>query len=100
MNEPTAIDGRSDARPEGVRAPVFPRSAFRELEAALSDPLFVGIPMGATLNDYFVTGFVDGLGDWRRQDEVAEALAAITGTGSRPRSTGGREPPSLRGAFS
>ena len=30
----------------GVRAPVFPRTAFRELEAALSDPLFLGIPAG------------------------------------------------------
>jgi hypothetical protein len=45
---------------------VFPRSAFREMEAALSNPLFFGIPLGATLNDCFVTAFVDGLGDWRR----------------------------------
>jgi hypothetical protein len=35
------------------------------MEAALSDPLFFGIPLGATLNDCFNTGFVDGLGDWR-----------------------------------
>ena len=74
MNEPTAIDDRSDTGQEGVRAPVFPRSAFRELEAALSDPLFVGIPMGATLNDYFVTAFVDGLGDWRRRQKWLRRL--------------------------
>jgi hypothetical protein len=35
------------------------------MEAALSDPHFFGIPLGATLNDYFVTAFVDGLADWR-----------------------------------
>ena len=67
MNRTPPIDDRSDAGQESVRAPVFPRSAFRELEAALSDPPFCGVPMGATLNDFFVTAFVDGLGDWRRR---------------------------------
>jgi hypothetical protein len=35
------------------------------MENALSNPLFFGIPLGATLNDWFITAFVDGLGDWR-----------------------------------
>ncbi len=65
MNKTPAIDDRTVAGQEGVRAPVFPRSAFREIEAALSNPLFFGIPLGATLNDCFITAFVDGLGDWR-----------------------------------
>ena len=67
MNKTPAIDARTVADKAGVPASVFPRSAFRELEAALSDPLFFGIPLGATLNDSFVTGFIDGLGDWRRR---------------------------------
>ena len=35
------------------------------IEAALSEPLFFGDPLGATLNDTFNTGFVDGLADLR-----------------------------------
>ena len=44
------------------------------MEAALSDPLFCGIPLGATLNDCFVTAFVDGLGDWRRSSKWLRRL--------------------------
>lgn len=66
MRNNPAIGDRAVAGQEGVWTSVFPRSAFRELEAALSKPLFFGIPLGATLNDCFVTAFVDGLGDWRR----------------------------------
>ena len=62
MNKTPAIDDRTGAGQEGVRASVFPHSAFREIEAALSNPLFCGIPLGATLNDCFITAFVDGLG--------------------------------------
>ncbi len=67
MNTTPAIDDPTAAGQDGVRANVFPRSAFREMEAALSNPMFFGIPLGATLNDCFVTGFIDGLGDWRRR---------------------------------
>ncbi len=67
MNKTPAIDDRTAAGQEGVRAPASPRSALREMEAALSDPLFFGIPLGATLNDRFVTAFVDGLEDCRRR---------------------------------
>ena len=74
MNKTPAIDDRTAASQEGVRAPAFPRSAFRELEAALSDPLFFGIPLGATLNDHFITAFVDGLGDWRRRTKWLRRL--------------------------
>ncbi len=65
MNTTPAIDNLALAGREDVRAPASLRSALRELEAALSNPLFFGIPLGATLNDCFVTAFVDGLGDWR-----------------------------------
>ena len=65
MNETPAIDDRTVTGQEGVRASMVPRSAFREMEAALSNPLFFGIPLGATLNDRFVTAFIDGLADWR-----------------------------------
>jgi hypothetical protein len=65
MTKFAAIDDPTVGGQEDVRASSVPRSAFRELEAALSDPLFFGVPLGATLNDYFVTAFVDGLGDWR-----------------------------------
>ena len=75
MNKTPAIDDRSVAGQDGDRAPAFPRSAFREMEAALSNPLFFGIPLGATLNDCFVTAFVDGLRGLATEDEVAEALA-------------------------
>jgi hypothetical protein len=67
MTKFAAIEEPTVAGQDGVRGSSVPRSAFRELEAALSDPLFFGIPLGATLNDYFVTAFVDGLGDWRRR---------------------------------
>ena len=65
MTETPTFDDRTAAGQEGVGAPAFPRSAFREMENALSNPLFFGIPLGATLNDWFITAFVDGLGDWR-----------------------------------
>jgi hypothetical protein len=65
MNQARPIDDRSLADQDVARVPAFPRSAFREMEAALSDPRFFGIPLGATLNDCFITAFVDGLGDWR-----------------------------------
>ena len=65
MNKTSALDHPSVAGQEGVRAPSFPHSPFREIEAALSSPLFFGIPLGATLNDSFFTSFVDGLADWR-----------------------------------
>lgn len=65
MTKTPTIDDRTGADQEGVGAAAFPRSAFREMENALSDPLFFGIPLGATLNDWFITDFVDGLGDWR-----------------------------------
>ncbi len=42
-------------------------SAFREIEAALSLPLFEGVEMGHTLNDPLANQLVDGLGDWRRR---------------------------------
>jgi hypothetical protein len=61
------IEARTDAGREHRRASAIPRSALRELEAALSDPRFFGIPLGATLNDFFVTAFVDGQEDWRRR---------------------------------
>ncbi len=67
MNNTPAIDDRSVATQDGARVHAFPRSAFREMEAALSNPDFFGIPLGATLNDCFITAFVDGLGDWRRR---------------------------------
>jgi hypothetical protein len=67
MNNTPAIDERSVADQDGARAPAFPRSAFREMEAELSNPEFFGIPLGATLNDCFVTAFVDGVADWRRR---------------------------------
>jgi hypothetical protein len=62
-----AIDDRAVADREGVPASVVPRSAVRELEAAVSKQEFLGIPLGATLNDYFVTAFVDGTVDLRRR---------------------------------
>lgn len=62
-----ARDLRDIAGEDGVRAAMIPRSVFREMEAALSSPLFFGIPLGATLNDCFRTAFVDGLGDFRRR---------------------------------
>ena len=68
-----AVDGAGEAQ-DGARAPAIPRSAFRELEAALSNPPFLGVPLGATLNDYFVTAFVDGLGDWRRSTKWLRRL--------------------------
>ncbi len=74
MNMTPAVDARTVADKAGVPAPVFPRSAFREMEAALSEPLFFGIPLGATLNDHFVTAFVDGLGDWRRRTKWLRRL--------------------------
>ena len=67
MNKTRAIDDRTGARTERVRAHAVPRSALREMEAALSDPPFFGIPLGATLNDRFVTAFVDGTVDLRRK---------------------------------
>ena len=67
MNKPPASDHPTVVGQEGVLVPRFPRSAFREMEASLSSPLFFGIPLGATLNDSFITAFVDGLGDWRRR---------------------------------
>ena len=51
MTKTPSIGGPTGAGQEGVPASRFPRSAARELEAALSDPLFFGIPLGATLND-------------------------------------------------
>ena len=74
MAKTPAVDDRTVADQERARAPVFPRSAFREMEAALSNPLFFGIPLGATLNDCFVTAFVDGLGDWRRRTKWLRRL--------------------------
>ena len=65
MHKTPALDHLTVAGQEGVRGPKFPHSAFREMEAALSTPLFFGIPLGATLNDCFNTDFVDGLADWR-----------------------------------
>jgi hypothetical protein len=62
-----AIDQRSRPSHAGAGAPESSRAAYRELERALSDPLFFGVPLGATLNDWFITEFVDGLGDWRRR---------------------------------
>jgi hypothetical protein len=67
MTKNPAIDDRTVAGREGVRATVFPRSAFSEMEAALSNPLFFGIPLGATLNDRFVTAFDDGFEEWQRR---------------------------------
>jgi hypothetical protein len=67
MNTTPAIDERRAAGQDGAPVHEIPRSAFRQLEAALSKPDFFGIPLGATLNDSFVTAFVDGLGDWRRR---------------------------------
>ena len=64
MAKTPTINDRSAAGQDGARVPVLPRSAFREMEAALSSPLFFGIPMGATLNDCFVTAFDDGQGNW------------------------------------
>jgi hypothetical protein len=74
MNKTPAIDQRAVAGQEVVPAPRFPHAAFRELEAALSSPLFFGIPMGATLNDRFVTSFVDGQGDWGRRTKWLRRL--------------------------
>ena len=65
MNKTPAIDDAALQVRMAHGVPAFPHSAFREMEAALSDPLFFGIPLGATLNDCFITAFVDGLGDWR-----------------------------------
>ena len=74
MAKTPTIDDRSAAGQDGARAPVLPRSAFREMEAALSSPLFFGIPMGATLNDCFVTAFVDGQGNWGRRTKWLRRL--------------------------
>ena len=66
MNSIPTIDDRASADQLSARARAIPRTAFRELEAALSDTLFLGIPVGGTLSDHFVTAFIDGSGDWRR----------------------------------
>lgn len=39
--------------------------AFREIEKELSEPLFMGLPLGATLNDCLLIEFLSGQGDWR-----------------------------------
>jgi hypothetical protein len=94
-NENRAIDEGTGVGHQDVRARVFPRSAFRELEAALSRPLFFGIPLGATLNDSFVTAFIDGLEDWRRsrkwlrrllyqRHRIAPKIQRRTGAGFAP----------------
>lgn len=67
MNETRGVDDRSTARQGHARPYAVPRSALRELEAALSDQPFLGIPLGATLNDRFVTAFVDGTVDLGRR---------------------------------
>lgn len=66
MKLPT-IDDRAAASRRAVRAREIPRPAFGELEAALSDTPFLGLPLGGTLSDHFSTAFVDGSGDWRRR---------------------------------
>lgn len=46
----------------------LPDGAFREIERELSEPLFMGVPVGPALNDALVIKLVDGHGDWSRRE--------------------------------
>ena len=74
MTRSPAIDDLALTGREETRAARSPHRAFRELEAALSDPLDVGNPPGAGLKDCGITRFADGLEDWRRRPDPASPL--------------------------
>lgn len=74
MNPIPTTDDRAAPEQPAARARAVPRAAFRELEAELSATPFLGIPLGGTLNDHFVTAFVDGQGDWRRRTRLLRRL--------------------------
>jgi hypothetical protein len=87
MTRSPAIDNLALAGREETRAARFPHWAFRELEAALSDPLDFGNPPGAGLKECGITRFVDGLEDWRRRPDSASPLGQPFGgqaAGRRP----------------
>jgi hypothetical protein len=48
--------------------------AFRDIEARLSRPLFQGVPIGATLTDFFVINFVSAQFSMRRKAAMKAAL--------------------------
>ncbi len=48
--------------------------AFRNIEQKLSAPLFLGVPLGATLNDTMIINFCNGQGKWNSKSRVLNRI--------------------------
>lgn len=51
--------------------------AFREIERSLSQPLFMGVPVGPALNDALVVKLIDGHADWGRPERWRNLARAV-----------------------
>ena len=60
---------RVSSLPRRILTSSISASVFRTIEDRLSEPLFMGVPLGACLNDSLQIEFVDGWGDWRLRAE-------------------------------